>query len=759
MNALNVDRIGKVACVAAACWLPAIISAQEVSRYITDEIHAASKYDNAQSLDVMRSEEDRGVVLSDLALIENDAPGAGLSEKGSYLEPIHAGVWARKTFLLDDPRALAAHVVLYMEPRTPGKSAPYHLLVNGHRVEGIPVPWHEGVWHWVPVPVDYLVQGENTIVIVCDASPEEGYNLMFARADEYDRGGGPYVCGGNTSRIASRQLVIDPDHLPEGVERIEVGRTSAKSTDGGHTWSDGLLGPGGDVSGEYTIRLSLQRYRTEGALLMPPIDLWNSLDQPEAILPPCRIDALRLMARGATPENTRIEVAARFADSPEPADASSPDFRVLGTLAPGQQWKLDELAPDSRRYMQVRARLLSASPLVTPVFTGIQLQRRILRAAVPRDTFYVRDAENPRISYSSYWHAFERADLPELKALRERLDLDNVIEGAATDFERINRVRHHVSQLWFHKLPYPEYPEWNAHAVLDRNEKYGWGGMCMQFVVVFMQAMQSLGYQARHVNLFNHESVEVYVDELGKWVLVDPESVFDSYEFDTRSGEPLNAVEQHRYFLKRYGFSSVRPIPWMSPEPWCNWPTQSVFEWPQPLEISTSTGWINDPDPVKRPPQHNLAGFVRVIPRNDFLTHPTPRPLNNGSTFWPWNGYVCWYDKATPRQLQYAMHSDRVADFYPTLNRVAFSAVHGETLGDVKIDMTTQTPNFVGYEVNIDDGGWKESPSSFTWTLWRNAINRLEMRVRNKMGVRGKPSSLVVFWHYREPYQPAPETH
>ena len=58
----------------------------------------------------------------------------------------------------------------------------------------------------------------------------------------------------------------------------------------------------------------------------------------------------------------------------------------------------------------------------------------------------------------------------------------------------------------------------------------------MQFMVTFVPAVQSLGYQARHVNIFNYEAPEVYVEELGKWVLVDAESVFDSYRISHRNG-------------------------------------------------------------------------------------------------------------------------------------------------------------------------------------------------------------------------------
>jgi hypothetical protein len=176
----------------------------------------------------------------------------------------------------------------------------------------------------------------------------------------------------------------------------------------------------------------------------------------------------------------------------------------------------------------------------------------------------------------------------------------------------------------------------------------------------------------------------------------------------------------------------------------------------QPVAISTTTAWINDPDPDKRPPQHNLAGFVRFIPRNDFMSNPTPRPLNNGSTYWPWSGYLCWYDAATPRMLHYALHTDRLADFYPTLNRVAFTITDTAVPGEVTVDMITQTPDFAAYEVRVDEGEWRDAASSFAWTLRPNALSRLEMRARNTLGIHGRASFAQALWHYQEPFAPKP---
>ncbi len=709
----------------------------------TTHLDASRLYETGQLANVMRASDGKGIILNDHVLFENDGPGAGYSEKGPHTESLHAGVRIRKTFDLCSPAAMAAHVVLYMPAQDADHPAPYHLLLNGHRVEGIPRPWHEGIWHWVPVPIEHLVQDANTVDLVCDAPPGKGYDILFAREDEYERGGGAWSYQGHTALLTSGLLAIPKDPASAGIERITVGATSAKSLDGGKTWLRGKLGPANDVTGEYAIRLAMKRYHEAGTLISAPIDLWAGIEGHEHIVPQCRVTALRLLGEGGTPTGTRLEWAYRVADTKDIQDASWSPFNVLSEDA-----RLDASIGDTtQRYVQVRVRLMTAAPLATPTLRSLSVTRSLEYSAPPPNTFYVRGVENPEIRYASYRFQFESATEPQLAALRQRLGLDEMLADTHGDFERINRLRHAVSQLWYHTLPLPEYPEWNALDILDRNERLGSGGMCMQFTTVFMQALQSIGYHARHVNLFNHEAPEVYVDELGKWVLVDPESLFDSYEFNTETGEPLNALEQHRHFLKRYGFTAANPIPWMSPEPWCNWPRSGVPEKPQALAISTHTGSINHPDPLRRPPQHGLAGFLRIIPRNNFLSQPTPRPLSNGSTFWPWSGYLCWYDDATPRKRQYALHTDREADFYPTLNRVAFTATHTGRPGTIDIRMHTQTPNFEAYEINIDARGWTDSPPNFVWTLRLSALNKLEMRIRNTHGVQGKPSSMSVLWH------------
>lgn len=741
----------------------------EETAAIKSSMKAMTAYEEGFAYDVMRAP-DGSVMLNDLEVIENDGAGAGYSEKGTFYEEIYRGVRAKKVLRLEDPRAQEAHVVLYLEPLKPDlpkQPLPY-IIVNGLRIEGHPVPSWQGAWQYISVPVKGLRRGDNVIVIGVDAPRAEGFRLLIARKDEYEAGGGAFTLQGNTALTSSGQYqasgflksdekkLLKVPGLREGLESlvrggavqaIDVGASSFKE-DAGGKWQKHRLGTSNDVDGEYVVRLNLKRFKSEGKLLSTPVDLWEGIPGSDRIKPSCRVSGLRMQFSGICPPGTQISWQVRFADTP---DMMSPLWGEFSDVGRGGQNRVD-LGGPGKRYLQWRAVLATANPLVTPMVGGADISRTLAYVPPPRNTFYVWDSENIVQRYSSVRFFYENPMEPKLRILRERLGLDRLLDGATTDFEIINRLRHHISQLWHHELPTPSYPEWNALDILDRCQRVGAGGMCIQFSIVFIQSLLSQGYQARHINILAHETVEVYVDELGKWVHVDPESLFDSYEYETTGGMPTNVLEQHRYFLKALDFSARRPIDWQAKTPWTFF-SKEIRGIPQPLDFSTSTGWINDPANPDYPPQYRLAGYLRMMPRNDYLSRPYPRPLSQGSIIWPWNGYVSWYDEATPRKLQYALHTDREIDFYPTLNRVQFDAVYGSKEGEIQIRMVTFAPNFDGYQVNIDDGGWKESPDDFVWKLKPSAVNTLEMRVKNRLGPKGKPSRLRVVWHYKAPFE------
>ena len=141
----------------------------------------------------------------------------------------------------------------------------------------------------------------------------------------------------------------------------------------------------------------------------------------------------------------------------------------------------------------------------------------------PWGTYYVLASADRDIHYSSLNFGYERFDEPRLATLRRRMKLDSIMGSARSDFDKINRIRHAVSQMWKYGSPEPAYPEWDALAILDRAQNMGSGGMCQQYAVALMEALAAVGYQSRHANLFAHETIEVFVPDLQKWVLADGE--------------------------------------------------------------------------------------------------------------------------------------------------------------------------------------------------------------------------------------------
>ncbi len=753
-HVIHICRIVSVA-ITAAFITALTVEAAPRSVALSDTMSSIEAYHSGFARGVMRAPGDTGVMIENLELIEDDSPGAGSSEKGTFLEEIFRGIIARKTFNLPDPRAFDARVVLYMVPKNKDRSkqAPYYLAVNGTRILGAPVPVHdEGVWHWAAFPAGLLKKGENTVAVSCDAPRGEGFDLLMARADEYEKGGGFVKSGENMSLFDPGELVLVRDEGTGGSRFLSVGKNSSKSSDGGATWKRMKLGTTNDVLGEYVIRLSLTRHRPSGRLDSPRIDLWDCIPGMGMVIPSCTVREAVFLFEADTPPGTSVTWQVRTSNSP---DIMGPDWDSFVTVGKGSRMEVSMSIP-VKRFCQWRAVLETDNPLKTPVVRRVTLRRSVSFNEPSRRVYVIR-ADTVRHRYSSYDFAYERPDEPKLGVLRARLGLDSLLVGTTGDFERINRVRHLVSSLWHHRSPFPEYPEWNALDILDRRDRLGYGGMCVQFSQVFIQSLLSLGYQARFIMEFCHEIAEVYVDELGKWVFVDPESVFDAYEYDTRTGLPLNALEQHRWFLDEYGFSPDHPIDWMTPKPWAYYTGAPPPREPgPPLDFATSTGWINDPAHPDYPPLHRLAGYFRIRLRNNWFSQPYPRPLSQGMEYWPWNGFLTWYDDATPRVCQFALHSDREADFYPTMHRVEYFLTGTAREDELAVRMITFTPNLDRFEVSLNGEGWRESPASFVWKLRRDARNTVDMRVVNRFGRAGKPSSVEVMYHYKEPFSPRP---
>ena len=80
---------------------------------ILDIMPAMDAYETGFAKGVMR-DGDKAVRLWNRQLIENDAPGAGTSNKGAFMEPVYGDRVIKKLLTVGDPRCDEAHVVIFL---------------------------------------------------------------------------------------------------------------------------------------------------------------------------------------------------------------------------------------------------------------------------------------------------------------------------------------------------------------------------------------------------------------------------------------------------------------------------------------------------------------------------------------------------------------------------------------------------------------------------------------------------------------------
>ncbi len=657
---------------------------------------------------MLRTHPGGGVCLFDMDLVENDAPGSGMrSEKGVYSDGIWGTFQARKILDLDDPRTGKAWLITQFYHL--GKY-PLRIRVNGHQKQ-IDVQPNSFPYRYTEFPGEWLKKGRNVIELSCPeaASPEEGWEIYLARADEFENGGG------------------DP---------ANVGKTSFKSSDGGKSWKESPFGPNGTDRAEYLVRLSLDRYVPTGWLASPVIDLWKG-DSQDIIVPLREIQKMKLTVEAEVPEGTTVEYYVRLGTGPQPFSDEWEPYTLIGN-GPNLAYEIGG-SDLNRRYVQFKAVLSTVNPLVTPILRSARVTADLNQRVPVHDNIYVVSHENPAIRYSSLDWEWEPWDRPEFKELRARVNLGEIIAGSRTQLDAVMKMAEFVSKSWRNMNPWPEFPAWNALSILDRIEYAGGGGYCLMLNTLLIDMCKACGWQAHLTHIDIHEVCEVWNDELGKWIFVDADYV-NHYNYDVKTGVPLDMLELHGLYLDYY--FPGKTLDWMS----------DTFMW-QPLRkdlaAPVNRGSVTSPRDVQLSGFINAA-YVYMSPRNNFFEKPSPRCLNQNHTS-TWDGFVQWYDDRTPPRRQFSWYTDRPRDMYPDLNLVHIDTVQGFGNDRLFLRFETYTPNFCHYEVDVDDFGWKKIEGErWTWLL-QSGRNTLRVRAVNKLGAKGKPSEIVLN-HADRPY-------
>ena len=643
---------------------------------------------------------------------ENDSPGSGRSDEPGiepFVELSGERVY-RKRLHLDDAACHGARLA-FIALEAEDNSTTLCFTVNGREVRRPPsteaapearqyqeLNWSR--WYYVDIPAGALRPGENEITLRCDGGGP-GWQLMVADYRDFHKG------------------MEDPVVLPHATER---------SDDGGGTWTG--------ERGELVLRLALDRYRPSGRLRSPVVD---AAGEGGSVLRSLhRAESVRLAWDADTPEPAGLDLVCRSGAGP------CPDAGGWSGWQPCEDGR--PVADLRGRYLQWEARFHTADPTVTPALRGIEMEADVLPGPEPAPR--VAQVHNPAILRSSWEMPHENPRCRPLVQLRRECELDAVVAGAQTEFEAIQRLHR-----WAYHIPLGDcrhFPwdvlSWidlergpDCQIVMNEYSQRRRDRMCLYPNVVLVAALQSFGIPARHLNFHSegmtgHEIAEVWSNDHGKWIHLD--ATRDYYWYDRRTLVPLDTEEIHRALVDRLD----RVERWDRPYLYY----QDLDKLVEDLPIAY---WDGDYEHPCNAGDHGALFLFRsfchfrVVPRFDVFSRQRPLPVSQGTEVWSWDGYLNWADDGVPPLPHFSHHTNRRADFYPTLNQTRLTV---ETTADpmmVRVHLETRTPDFAAFEARLDRGRWQETAAPLEWPL-RAGMNTLEVRSRNRSGWTGVVSSV-----------------
>lgn len=643
------------------------VSAEEL------RLDARALFERSVTRDVRLSADGLAVELDEGELIEDDGPAAGFSYKPNE-ERLSDKVWIKKELLIPRPAARKATLLV-------GPGGDFKAILNGKAVELKPAGNTGNYWQTYAFPPDVLKEGKNEIVLYGAGK------VWIARAEDF-------ATGSET--------------------RLKHPGRSFRSSDSGKTWTRDRLGPAGDIEGEYYVRLFLDHYGPAGSLVLNVLDTGNLAGQPVA--PPL---ANSLPIRVRPNADSEVRLRARSGTTPVPDVKHWSEWQ---DLAEG-----GTVRDPKGRFFQIAVDMSTADPVRTPQLKSLLVEVNPPNADGWPTRLKLVECRNEEIVRSSVPFAYEPFDHPRLKELRGRYKLDEIVKGAKSEFEMIERLAHWSARCWERGHLKDAYPPWDALEILKPHaDGKPVGGFCQQYNLVFLQACESFGIPGRCASIGvgdhggkikggGHEVVEIWSNQFKKWAYVDGNMAW--YAVDAASGTPLSLWELRHRQLGVFSGKSVDPIRVIHlAEGRKRW--AGLMDWPPFQEL-------------------------RLIPRSNFLEKQSPIPLNQGMRGWFWTGHHVWTHDDYPASLLYGNRVSHRRNWEWTLNQAHLTLEASEKAGELRVHLDTQTPSFDTFLAEIDSAGAKPVTSGFVWKL-RSGKNTLEVRPRNSAGREGITSRIVI---------------
>jgi len=336
--------------------------------------------------------------------------------------------------------------------------------------------------------------------------------------------------------------------------------------------------------------------------------------------------------------------------------------------------------------------------------------------------FTVLDLRGPELIRSRLPFTFEDADGERATQFRERYNPGEAVAGGATEVEQLKLLRDWVAR----KVPFgkPEHHNVDPFYIMDRAAE-GALHNCTYNSMVYLAALESLGHTARKLSTCGHGTVEIWSNELCKWIVLDP-SRRNCYLLD---GEILDARQVHEQYLSDGGVSMQ-------------------VEYGLDERIEQVTMEPREDGLLKY--RQDGYEWVGYHDRNNFMDSPVDfdkdrfyiyRDELNRDKVWVTRPK----DPAVPAELderfKTATLTDRLGDIYWTVNvtKVHLAPLTSKRLA---VQLETMTPNFDTFLVE-KDGDWKPTRPEFAWNLKRD-VNTLTVRSRNSRGIVGPVASVMV---------------
>ena len=650
-------------------WLGAVLCAPFVfspAQAATLHLDARTIYERAVSSNITLSPDGSALQLKSGEVFQDDGPASGFSYKPNT-EMLSPGIEIRKQLLIPDPRASRAVLLV-------GRGGDLKVEVNGNPQKlGAPQKTSFGKWQAYNIDPAALKPGVNDIVI-------GGTGMVWiARADD---------------------------------SYVELPHRSARSSDGGKSWSVDSLSPAGNIAGEYYVRVYLEHFLSSGSILLPVMDVANLEGNPLA--PPLAAPGpLRVSVSTAPDFKSGVTLRVRSGTAYVPSPVTWSEWMPLD--------RDGSLKAPRGRFVQVEATLATADPRVTPRLNAITLTTEPQLAKDWTKAVKVVDFHNEEIVRTSIPFRYEPFTQPKLKELRARYRLDDVVGGAKTDLEIITKLAAWSSRQWkwgeWHLDDY--YPPWDALEILKKHpDGKPVGGFCQQYDLVFLQACESFGFAGRDVSINcgtlgrpavdGHEPMEIWSNQFRKWIYVDGMGAW--YAEDSATGVPLSLWEVRQRQIRVLRGQQVEP-------------TRIVHI------VDTIHHW-------RRLDVDFAFAELRLIPRSNFLEQKWPLPLNNGKTVWTWTGFDVWTDADVPAEPIHPNLVTRHGNFEWTLNQAHFVLEPTSTRGELLVHLDTETPGFETFLAEIDGGEKSPVTAIFPWKLHAGR-NRLKVWPRNNAGRDG----------------------